>query len=71
MQETSKATEDQDAVKIRNLKQMKSDYEEKITTIEAAMRSGTEERVTAEEIGKLQTELFKMKNFGTNLRSID
>ena len=50
---------------------MKSDYEEKITTIEAAMTTETEELVTAEEIGKLQTELFNMKNFGTNLRSID
>ena len=34
-------------------------------------KSSTKERVTAEEIVKLQTELFKMKNFGTNLRSID
>ena len=62
--------EDQDDVKIWNLKQMKKDYEEKINSIEAAMNSGSGERVTPGEINKLRTELFKMDNFGSNLRSV-
>ena len=45
--------------------------EEKRKPKRAESKSSTKERVTAEEIVKLQTELFKMKNFGTNLRSID
>ena len=49
---------------------MKKDYEEKINSIEAAMKSGTGERVTPGEINKLRTELFKMNNFGPNLRSV-
>ena len=56
-------------MKIWNLQQMKKDYEEKINSIEVAMRSGTGERVTPGEINKLRTELFKMENFGANLRS--
>ena len=63
--------EDQDDVKIWSLQQMKKDYEEKINSIEAAMRSGTGQRVTPEEINKLRSELFKMKNFGSNLRSVN
>ena len=62
--------EDQDDVKIGNLRQMKKDYEEKINSIENAMKSGTGERVTPGEINKLRTELFKMENFGPNLRSV-
>ena len=62
--------EDQDEEKIGNLKQMKKDYEEKINSIEAAMRSGSGRRVNPGEINTLRTELFKMKNFGPNLRLI-
>ena len=69
-QEESKAIADQDPDKIRNLEQMKKDYEEKIKSIKDAMSSGTEEPVTPEEIRKLQRELFCMRNFGTDFRSI-
>ena len=62
--------DDQDAERISNLKQMKKDYEEKIKSIEDAMKSGTEEPVTAEEINKLRNRLFQMKNFGPNLRLV-
>ena len=62
--------DDQDAERISNLKQMKKDYEEKIKSIEDAMKSGTEEPVTAEEINKLRNRLFQMKNFGRNLRLV-
>ena len=41
-QEESKAIADQDPDKIRNLEQMKKDYEEKIKSIKDAMSSGTE-----------------------------
>ena len=68
LKETSKAAEDQDAAKIGSLQQMKRDYEEKINSIEDAMKSGTAERVTPGEINKLRNELFKMDNFGSNLR---
>ena len=70
LQETCKAMDDQDAERISNLRQMKKDYEEKIKSIEAAMKSGTKERVTPEEINKLRNELFRMKNFGPNLRLV-
>ena len=70
LQETCKAMDDQDAERISNLRQMKKDYEEKIKSIEAAMKSGTKERVTPEEINKLRNELFRMKNFGPNLRRV-
>ena len=71
VQETCKAVDDQDAERISNLKQMKKDYEEKIKSIEDAMKSGTEEPVTAEEINKLRNGLFEMKNFGPNLRPVE
>ena len=62
--------DDQDAERICNLKQMKKDYEEKIKSIEDAMKSGSKEPVTPEEINKLRNELFRMKNFGPNLRLV-
>ena len=62
--------DDQDNEKICSLKQMKNDYEEKIKSIEDAMKSGSKEPVTPEEINKLQNELFRMKNFGPNLRLV-
>ena len=70
LQETCKAIDDQDAERISNLERMKKDYEEKIHSIEDAMKSGTEEQVTPEEINKLRNELFQMKNFGPNLRLV-
>ena len=70
LQETCKAIDDQDAERISNLERMKKDYEEKIHSIEDAMNSGTEEQVTPEEINKLRNELFRMKNFGPNLRLV-
>ena len=50
---------------------MKKDYEEKIKSIEDAMKSGTgQQQVTPEEINKLRNELFQMKNFGPQLRLV-
>ena len=69
-QETSKAMDDQDAERISNLKQMTKDYEEKIKSIEDAMKSGTKDPVTPEEINKLRNDLFRMKNFGPDLRLV-